>query len=106
MKSLNSEKKKKGNEGNFALISFHLLAFICRQLALGLYPGPQETNVVSSPAGGLSQISLMPFREACPLRPTMMWSCTATPNDLAIAMMSKVILMSWVDGVGSPEGWL
>ena len=52
----------------------------------------------------LAQISLMPFSEACPLRPTMMWSCTATPKDLAIAMMSKVILMSWVDGVGSPEG--
>jgi hypothetical protein len=40
------------------------------------------------------------------LRPTMMWSCTATPNDLAIAMMSNVILMSCVDGVGSPDGWL
>jgi hypothetical protein len=52
------------------------------------------------------QISLTPFREACPSRPTMMWSWAATTNDLAIAMMSKVILMSCVDGVGSPDGWL
>jgi hypothetical protein len=63
-----------------------------------------EANVVSKPSHASTQISLIPFSEACPSRPTIMWSCTATPNDLAIAMMSCVILTSWVEGVGSPEG--
>jgi hypothetical protein len=46
------------------------------------------------------------FSDACPSRPTMMWSCTVTPSGLAIAMISRVIATSWAEGEGSPEGWL
>jgi hypothetical protein len=51
-----------------------------------------------------NQINFIPRSDACPSRPTMMWSWTVTPKLLAIAMMFSVILTSWVDGVGSPDG--
>jgi hypothetical protein len=54
--------------------------------------------------GDGDQINFIPRSDACPSRPTMMWSWTARPNVLATAMISSVILMSWVDGVGSPDG--
>lgn len=43
---------------------------------------------------------------AYPLRPMMMWSCTAIPSRLPASMISFVISISARDGVGSPDGWL
>lgn len=63
-----------------------------------------ELAAQASVRGEPPQISLIPLSEACPSRPMMMWSWTETPRLLATAMISWVILMSWVDGVGSPEG--
>ena len=54
----------------------------------------------------VSQISRIPRGLACPLLPTMMWSCTAIPSGFAISMIALVIWMSVCDGEGSPEGWL
>ena len=51
-------------------------------------------------------ISRIPFSDAWPCRPTMMWSWIFTPSGAAIEMISSVIFTSCVDGVGSPEGWL
>src|SRR5712664_2807820 len=36
----------------------------------------------------------------------MMWSCTAMPSGVAIAMIALIIWISACDGVGSPLGWL
>jgi hypothetical protein len=52
----------------------------------------------------LDQISRIPFRLACPLLPTMMWSWTEIPSGAAMSMMAFVIWISALDGVGSPEG--
>lgn len=50
------------------------------------------------------QMSRRPFIEAWPLRPMMMWSCTAMPIARAVSMIVCVMSMSARDGVGSPEG--
>ena len=42
--------------------------------------------------------------DAWPWRPTMIWSSTISPSDLEAAMISRVVVTSPVDGVGSPDG--
>ena len=69
---------------------------------LAEHPGASTSS--RERCGNPIQISLSPLSEAWPSRPTMMWSWTITPRGLAIAMMSSVILTSWVEGEGSPEG--
>ena len=50
------------------------------------------------------QINFIPFKLACPPRPTMMWSCTETPGGAATSMIALVIWMSACDGEGSYFG--
>ena len=75
-----------------------------RLVGSGRNPHGQGAIRAALSAGRVGQISRRPFRLAWPSRPTMMWSWTATPSGWATAMMSSVILTSWADGVGSPDG--
>src|SRR6267143_1821180 len=52
------------------------------------------------------QISPSSRRLIWPLRPIIRWSCKTTPRAAAAFLMSWVAVMSALDGLGSPEGWL
>ena len=75
----------------------HVAWWAAASAARRLAARPPKANV-------FAYINFKPRKLACPSLPTMMWSCTAIPSGAAISTICRVISISAVDGVGSPEG--